>query len=196
MIYTITTDNPNALAEYFRLSGSCDDIQIAPFVLDGRLQYSVTLANPALDHQRFLKDISIYRPYNLSPIQEVDYRSYRIWEDLNRYAADLSGKIFAVVSKDGGAVEGLAVFGCMPWDNIPVSKVNYGTLAGQWLASIWMDKPKISMSGVLKASLFDFSLRPLNNKKGTLLQQRNGQLVLLDGPHETHILFEVKRFEP
>ena len=195
MIYTITTDNPNGLTEYFRLSGSCDDIQITPFVLDGRLLYSVTLVNPALDHQRFLEDISVYHPYDLSPIKQGDYESYRIWEDLNRYVADLSGKIFAVVSKDSGTVEGLAVFGCMPWDNIPVSRVNYGTLAGQWLASIWADKPKISMSGVLKASLFDFSLRPFKNKKGTLLQQRNGQLVLLDDSHETHVLVEVVRFE-
>ncbi len=196
MIYTIVTDNPNALAEYFRLSGGADDVQVSPFSHAGTVLYAVTLLNPSLDHDRLLNDITVHSQYDLSSIKEADFELYRLWENGSRIAADMSGSIYAVVSKESGVVEGLFVFGCMPWDNAPVTFVGVdGCVKGNWLASIWSDKAKVSMSGILKASIYDFTLRPLNCKKGTQLLKRGGQLVLVNGQHETHNLIPVNKFE-
>ena len=191
-LYTIQTNNVNALVDYVYTLGHADHFSIQPYLKDGQVWHSVTFTNIALSSLHILRDVHLCSRYQLGGSEAS--KQYTI-KDENGVVLDRFDSLFyAVYSIKERSIKGLVLFGCMPWDNIPITEIQVGKLQGMWFTPIWEDRVSLSKERILSCSLFDFSLQPLAINPDLRVVRKASRIVLALGNTEMYELVAIQGF--
>ena len=189
-IYTIQTNNINALMEYVGKYGS-KGYTIQSCSHKDEIWYSVTFFEVGLSSETIRKEIHSSSRYQLGETETTE--RYMLKNADGDVLKRFNG-FYAVSSIKEKSLKGLLLFGCLPWDDNPITWIQEGRLVGQWFASIGDNQFALSRNHFVTCSLFDFCLQRLSVDSNMVFSIRDNTPVLSVDGVDGYELIEVAGF--
>lgn len=191
-IYTIETNNVNALMDYVHRLGRVQSFDIHPYFRNGEVWHSVSFVNLELPPDHLLQDVHLCPKYQLGDRNTPS--RYTVFDNSGVVLERFGALFYAVYSIHERMIKGIFLFGCLPWDDNPITFVQDGKPAGSWFIPIWEDQVVISKDHFVSCSLFDFSLQRINFHPDLILSRKASRLALELNGVELYDLIEIKGF--